>query len=133
MKKFFSWVRRYISPVFVMLFVASFILWYIAKLSYTYTTDYVAKLNIDGRQMDVPCVIEGLGTNLLNYKYKLGSKRIRIGMDELDYRVELSEDSVRVVRINPLSLQNALSVRISDIKIISIGEVPAFPETALAE
>lgn len=133
MKKFFSWVRRYISPVFVMLFVASFILWYIAKLSYTYTTDYVAKLNIDGRQMDVPCVIEGLGTNLLNYKYKLGSKRIRIGMDELDYRVVLSEDSVRVVRINPLSLQNALSVRISDIKIISIGEVPAFPETALAE
>lgn len=129
MKKLFAWLRRYISPVFVMLFIASFILWYIAKLSYTYTTDYIAKLSIDGRYIDVPCVIEGLGTNLLNYKYKIGSKRIRIGMDELDYRVRLSEDSVRVVRINPVSLQKALSVRVSDIKIISIGEIPVFPES----
>ena len=34
----FGWLRRYISPVFLALLVASFILWYIAKLNYTYTT-----------------------------------------------------------------------------------------------
>lgn len=127
MKKFFLWIKRYISPVFVMLFVASFILWYIAKLSYTYTTDFTAKLNIDGHHIDVPCVIEGLGTNLLNHKYKMG-KRMRMTLDELDYRRALSDDSVRVIRIKPASLQSALSVRMSDIKIISIGEIPAFPE-----
>ncbi|MCH5330143.1 MAG: hypothetical protein J1E04_04185 [Alistipes sp.] len=130
MKRFFAWIKRYISPVFVMLFVASFILWYIAKLGYTYTTDYTAKLNINGHHIDVPCVVEGVGTNLLNYKYKLG-KRIRVTMDELDYRVSYSADSVRVVNIRPASLQKALSVRISDIKIISVGEIPSFPEAAV--
>lgn len=133
MKKYFAWIKRYISPVFVMLFVASFILWYIAKLSYTYTTDYVAKLNIDGRHVDVPCVVEGLGTNLLNHKYKLGSKRIRIGMEELDYDTMLSADSIKVIKIKSASLQSALSVRVSDIKIISVGEVPAFPESDTEE
>lgn len=132
MKKFFLWIKRYISPVFVMLFVASFILWYIAKLSYTYTTDFTAKLNIDGHHIDVPCVIEGLGTNLLNHKYKMG-KRMRMTLDELDYRRALSDDSVRVIRIKPASLQSALSVRMSDIKIISIGEIPAFPEAEETE
>ena len=29
----FGWLRRYISPVFLALLVASFILWYIAKLN----------------------------------------------------------------------------------------------------
>ena len=37
----FGWLRRYISPVFLALLVASFILWYIAKLNYCllYTSD----------------------------------------------------------------------------------------------
>lgn len=127
MKKYFERIKRYVSPVFIVLFVASFILWYIAKLSYTYTTDYVAKLNVDGRQIDVPCVIEGVGTNLLNHKYKIG-QRMRLSMDELDSSVVLSEDSVLVVKITPASLQKALSVRMSDIKIISLGEIPLLPE-----
>lgn len=127
MKRYFAWIKRYISPVFVMLFVASFILWYIAKLSYTYTTDHVVKVNIDGCSIDVPCVVEGVGTNLLNHKYQFG-KRMRLSLDELDWKVALSDDSVRVIRIRPASLQTALSVRMSDIKIISVGEIPPLPE-----
>lgn len=126
MKTLFAWIKRYISPVFVMLFIASFILWYIAKLGYTYTTEYRAKLNIDGMQMDVPCVIEGVGTNLLNHKYQWG-KRISLKLSELEYETALSEDSVRVVKVKSGSLQNALSVRMNDIKIVSVGEIPAFP------
>lgn len=125
MKRYFAWIKRYISPMFVMLFIASFILWYIAKLSYTYTTEYMAKLSIDGMQIDVPCVIEGVGTNLLNHKYQWG-KRINLKLGELEYRT-LQEDSIRVVKIKSSSLQNALSVRMSDIKVVSVGEIPAFP------
>lgn len=132
MKKFFALIKRYISPVFIMLFIASFILWYIAKLSYTYTTDYVAKLNIGGVYIEVPCVIEGVGTNLLNHKYQFG-KRIRVTLDELEYNSSYSADSIRVVNIKQESLQKALSVRMSDIKIVSVGEVPAFPESAFEE
>ena len=34
-----KWMHRYVSPVFLALLMASFILWYIAKLSYIYTTE----------------------------------------------------------------------------------------------
>ena len=55
----------YISPTFVILLCASFILWYILKLQYTYTTDYSVVVNINGDRLRVPCVVEGKGTNLL--------------------------------------------------------------------
>ena len=45
----FGWLRRYISPVFLALLVASFILWYIAKLNYTYTTEPVSYTHLRGQ------------------------------------------------------------------------------------
>ena len=49
----FGWLRRYISPVFLALLVASFILWYIAKLNYTYTTEQPFTVNVDGERFKV--------------------------------------------------------------------------------
>ena len=43
MENLMHWMRRYVSPVFLALLVASFILWYIAKLSYTYTTEQTVR------------------------------------------------------------------------------------------
>ena len=40
-------MHRYVSPVFLALLVASFILWYIAKLSYTYTTEQTVRVSVD--------------------------------------------------------------------------------------
>ena len=68
MEKIVAWVRRTVSPVFVVLLVASFILWYIAKLSYTYTTDQVMRLNVEGNEFQITCVVEGVGTNLFGYR-----------------------------------------------------------------
>ena len=52
----FGWLRRYVSPVFLALLVASFILWYIAKLNYTYTTEQPFTVNVDGERFKVSCV-----------------------------------------------------------------------------
>ena len=123
MKTILALLRRYISPVFIVLFVASFILWYIAKLNYTYTADFDVKLNIDGNRIEVPCVVEGQGTNLLNHKLKIGS-RLRIPLSELSYSVDVDEDGAETLVIEPRSLKNSVSVRMSDIKIISLGDVP---------
>lgn len=123
-KAFLRGLKRTVSPVFIALFVASFVLWYIAKLNYTYTADYVVKLNVDGYRLEVPCVVEGVGSNLMNHKIKIG-KRFRIPMSELEHRDVYTEDSVRMIAIDPVSMRNALAVRISDIKIISLGEIPA--------
>ena len=34
-------IVNYVSPTFIILLCASFILWYILKLQYTYTTNYL--------------------------------------------------------------------------------------------
>ena len=56
-KKFLAVVRRYVSPVFIMLLVASFTLWYIAKLNYNYTTELNVKVRIGNQKFEVPCVV----------------------------------------------------------------------------
>ena len=133
MKRFLAWLRRYVSPVFIALFVASFILWYITKLNYNYTTDYDVKLNISGERIGVPCVIEGRGTNLFSYKIQIGN-RIRIPVDELVTTVVPPEEEggEEMLSIDSKSLKDAISVRVSDIKIVSLGEVPLIrnPKTA---
>ena len=98
----FGWLRRYISPVFLALLVASFILWYI-------------------------CVVEGVGTNLFGYRVYM-SKRLRIPLSELKFRSVKAEDGEKFLKIDSLSLHNAISVRLSDIKVISVGSVPEIPD-----
>lgn len=123
MENFWKWMRRYVSPVFLALFVASFILWYIAKLSYTYTTEQNVRLLIDGQPVEVTCVVEGVGANLFGYKV-YSNKTLRIPLSELEYEICCDEGHEGKLRIDPQSLLKAVSVRFSDIKVRSIGAVP---------
>lgn len=124
-----GWFRSAVSTAFVILLCASFILWYILKLQYTYTTDYSVLVNIEGEQLRVPCVIEGKGTNLLGYRVNK-HKEIRIPLSDLKYTFtsdpEESGDGAltNMYIIDPQSMQSAISVRFSDIKVISVGDVP---------
>jgi hypothetical protein len=129
LKSMWGWFRSAVSTAFVILFCASFILWYILKLQYTYTTDYSVLVNIEGEQLRVPCVIEGKGTNLLGYRVNT-HKEIRIPLSDLKYTFtsdpEESGDGAltNMYIIDPQSMQSAISVRFSDIKVISVGDVP---------
>ncbi len=124
-------LRRYVSPIFLALLVASFVLWYIAKLNYTYTTEQEIRVNVDGEKFDVECVVEGVGTNLFGYNVYM-SKRLSIPLSELNYRIARAEEgengiSKQMIIIEPMSLQSAISVRFSDIKVISVGTIPEIP------
>ncbi len=123
MENFWKWMHRYVSPIFLVMLVASFILWFIAKLNYTYMTEQNVQLLIDGRPVEVTCMVEGLGTNLFGYKV-YSNKTLRIPLTELRYEVVQEEGHEGRIRIDPQSLQSAISLRYSDIKIISVGEVP---------
>ncbi len=132
-------LRNYISPVFLVLLAVSFTLWYISKLNYTYTTDFNIKVKVDGERVVVPCVVEGKGTNLFGYGFYT-SRRVNIPLSELNYDIVAvpvaSEDAEQPdslaaeeykVRISPLSMQDAISVRFSDLKIVSIGDFDDIP------
>lgn len=123
-------LRNYISPVFVALLVISFSLWYISKLNYTYTTDFNIKVKVNGERIVVPCVVEGKGSNLIGYGFYT-SRRVNIPLSELNYdivEVEVEDEGTNAinhemkVRISPISMQDALSVRFSNIKIVSVGD-----------
>ena len=128
-KRFFATIKQYVSPVFIMLFVAAFTLWYIAKLNYNYTTELDVKIKIGNQKFEVPCVVEGKGTNL--FGYVISTSRINILLDELEYTV-ISEvthigDSAsnnQKLHLQPESLQNAISIRLSDINIRSVVSIP---------
>lgn len=123
MESILNRLRGYVSPVFLALLVASFILWYLAKLSYTYTTEQTIRVSIDGFPIEVACVVEGLGTNLFGYRVYT-SKVLRIPLAELKSERFPDEEGTYRVAVDPQSLQHAISVRISDIKVVSIGAVP---------
>ncbi len=126
------WIQGYISPVFVSLLCASVILWYIVKLEHDYTADYDVSIDVDGERLRVPCVVEGKGATLLGYRAYM-HKQIKISLSELKYAVEekIDEQTGEVIEsyciIDPQSLQSAISVRFSDIKVKSMGDVPPLP------
>ena len=126
---FWRGVMGYVSPTFIILLCASFILWYILKLQYTYTTDYSVVVNINGDRLRVPCVVEGKGTNLLGYRVYM-NREINIPLADLKYtQTHMLDEETGEVRDDVLlfdaqSLHSAISVRVSDIKVISVGDVP---------
>lgn len=122
--KIFRWVSGHVSSVFIVMLVASFVLWYLSKLNYTYTTEHDVLVHVDGQSVDVCCVIEGLGTNLLGYKINRRTQ-LRVPLSELKYRRvrnEGDEQSGYHVEIDKQSLQDAIATRCSDIKIVSIKD-----------
>lgn len=123
MEQLLKWLRHYLSPVFMMLLVVSFIFWYIAKLNHVYTTEQVMQINVSGRQFPVTCEVEGLGTKLFGYRV-YNDKPLRIPLSEL--RVASSEEGR--LAIDPSSLQHAISMRCTDFRVLSIGEVPEIDE-----
>ncbi len=128
-----KWLRHYISPAFMIMLTASFVLWYIAKLSYIYTTDLDIEVKVADVKFEVKCVVEGVGTNLFGYRLYKGGK-VSIPLSELKY--ERSTNGVEpsdIIIIEPQSLQNALSVRYSDIKVNSVGAIPPLKLTSKME
>lgn len=126
--------RRAISPVYIGLLCASFLLWYILKLQYTYTTNFSVLINVDGERLRVPCVVEGKGTNLLGYRV-YDRKELKLPLEDLKYTItedwnDSGELLGRWYELDPQSVRSAISVRFSDIKVISVGDIPlmAVPE-----
>ncbi len=118
-----AWLRHYVSHVFLMMLFASFVLWYIAKLSYTYTTDLDIDIQVADRKFEVECVIEGVGTNLFGYRLYKGRMN-NIPLSELDYVRLTDQGQDDMLEIDPKSIQKAISVRYSDIKVVSVGAIP---------
>ena len=123
MDHFLKWLQRYVSPVFLVMLVASFILWYLAKLNYTYSTRQDVRVEVDGVPFEVTCVVQGVGTNLFGYQLYM-NKTLRIPLASLNYTVSTEPGHEAKLILDPMSLQNAIAVQLSDIQVLSVEGVP---------
>jgi hypothetical protein len=116
------WGRYILSPAFLIMLVLSFGMWYTTKLNKIYyNVNIEVRVDIEGHEVVVPCVAEGKGTDLL--MNRSGRKPIQLQWNDLE--VTPSPENPEYVAISTESLRHAISIRQSDIKIISvIGSIP---------
>lgn len=131
-KRFSTWFNRFWEPVwkrlrkfvsvpFLLMLVLSFTLWYAIKLGYTYQAEIPVVVNVDGNVFEVNCMVEGQGTRLFARRHYRG-KPLELNWDDLDVSPSAINPGWAV--ISPYSLQNAISSRNTDIKILSVGPIP---------
>lgn len=122
MRKFTLYVkvtaRRLSNPVFFMLLALSVGLWYISKLSHVYTAEINIPICIDSLRISVRCNVEGVGYRILRHKIAPGRNRVTVTSD--DIVLTPSATVADKYDISPFALQNAISSRISDLKIKSV-------------
>lgn len=114
-------LRKFVSFPFLLMLVLSFTLWYAIKLGYTYQAEIPVIVNVDGYVFEVNCMVEGQGTRLFARRHYRG-KPLELGWDDLDVSPSAINPGWAV--ISPYSLQNAISSRNTDIKILSVGPIP---------
>ena len=124
-KALFAHLRAYISPAYLWLLFAAFILWYITKLGGTYTTDHDIVVVIDQKEYDVHCTIRGKGTALVGYTLSSARSRFEVSSQELSFDKEVTDSTGRTYRhIINSSLQQALASRMSNIDVVAVGAMP---------
>lgn len=124
-KKVYDFLRRYISPAYIMMFIAAFVLWYITKLGETYTTEHEVTVVIDGTPYTLDCTIRGKGTDLIGYTMSSRRSSFTISSSELTYEQDIPKgDGIIQRHISTVSLQQALAARMSDIEVVAVGSIP---------
>lgn len=111
---------RFTWPVFILMLVLSFGMWYMIKLGDTYTTEIEVRIYIEDHEMTVPCVAKGKGTDL--FLNRRGGKPIHLQWSNLD--VEPSKDNPEYIVVSRESLRKAISAERHGLEIISIGAIP---------
>lgn len=127
-------LRSYISPTYVAMLIAAFILWYITKLGETYTTDHEVVVVVDGEELNVDCTIRGKGTNLIGYTLFSRSDQFDIPSTELTFDMEsVDANGQRMHHISTVSMQQALAARMTGVDIVSVGALKPIPYTVMCE
>lgn len=119
-------IRRVSHPALIIFVLISFGLWYINKLSHVYTTSVTIPVRIENsanspvgvvdNEHAVECRIEGPGYKLLMYKMFPERHGVTIDFNRIDARPV----SGSVSEVTLSSLFNALSVQVTEVKVLSI-------------
>lgn len=110
-----------ITPLFLVMLGLTFVLWYSAKLQYTYTTQMTIPVQVGDNRHRVECVVEGTGHNIISAR---NFQRKTVKLKYSDVELIPVSDMPNTYRVAPESLLNAITVLYSDLKIISVSNYP---------
>lgn len=116
-EEYWKTFRSRVSTAFLISLGLSLIFWYSGKLQYTYTTEIPMNVVIEGEKYRVTCVVEGTGHNILSARY-FGRRTVKLNPAEITTVAIEGEEGARM--ITPESLQSAIALRYSEIKINSV-------------
>ena len=124
-KSFLKRIVSYITPGYVAMVIAAFLLWYITKLGETYTTDHEVVVVIDGKEYEVGCTVRGKGTNLIAYTFENKNSHFVVPAEELSFDKDVVGEDGRTYRhVTNVSLQQALNARMSEVDVLAVTGVP---------
>lgn len=124
-KTLFKRIAGYITPGYVAMVVAAFVLWYITKLGENYTTEHDVVVVIDGKEYEVGCTVRGKGTNLIAYTFANKNSNFVVPATELSFDKEVTGDDGRTYcHVTNVSLQQALNARMNDVDVLAVTSVP---------
>lgn len=130
-REIFGWVRRCVSPVYVTMLFASFVLWFITKLGDTYTTDHEVVVIIDNKEYVVDCTIRGKGTDLVHYTLSSERSCFTLPLSDLTQdKPMVDNDGNSIVHITAESMKLALAQRMGNVDVVSVGSVPVIVKKA---
>ncbi|MBO7199116.1 MAG: hypothetical protein J6V26_03695 [Alistipes sp.] len=130
----FSWVRRCVSPVYMAMLFAAFVLWFITKLGDTYTTDHEVTVTIDNVEYNVSCTIRGKGTDLVHYTLSTKRSNFVIPSSDLTHDKPIVDNEGRsYVHITAESLKLALAQRMGSVDVVAVGSVPIILQDDVAQ
>lgn len=116
-----DWFRKYVSPVFLVMLLLSLMLWYLTKLGHTYTAKVPMTVELSGTKFKIECLAEGTGYRIVAHRFLRG-KVISLDFGEVQTTPSVVSEGSYI--INPYSLQNAISLRTKELRIISVGDLP---------
>lgn len=124
-------LRRLTNPVFFGLLLLSFVFWYTTKLGRPYITDINIPVQVDSVEYKVRVNVEGLGYNILAHNFAPRRNSVKISSE---YATTPSAVNPGAYIIPSYTLQNLISQKISDLKIISVDtQIEIMPPTGSGE
>ncbi len=132
-------VERLISPVFIVLLLVSFALWFIMRLSQEYTTsitvdvqlvtDFDANVWAQSEPIPVKLVAKGVGRDLIMYKVGYGQP-VSVAVSALT----LDKENEYVYRISTRSLERAINAKERNFSVVAITDtIPTIEISEIAE
>ena len=132
-KSILNWLRSWVSPVYVAMLIAAFVLWFITKLGDVYTTDHEVVVIIDRVEYAVDCTIRGKGTDLLHYTVSSKNNNFVIPLSDLTQDKPIVDNEGNYyVHITAESLKLALAQRMNIVDVVSVSSVPVIMQNKMA-